>query len=240
MTFKITNATELKNSKGTYLIYGAPGMGKTTALKYLPGKTLVLDVDRTSKVLKGCKNIDIIEVDNINTWDFWEKLIIELYNNYRSKYDNIAVDNVSELERCILSDLGSKGRNKGVPSQGDYQYMQFRLVNSLRYMKNLDCNIIWTAWETTDLYTTAEGQQFNRSYPQINGKILNNVLGLCDVVARLMINGEGQRGFVMTATNSIFAKNQLDDRKGCLQHELILAGDAIDEKTKTVPADSSK
>ena len=240
MTFKITNAADLKNSKGTYLIYGAPGMGKTTALKYLPGKTLVLDVDRTSKVLKGCKNIDIIEVDNINTWDFWEKLIIELYNNYRSKYDNIAVDNVSELERCILSDLGSKGRNKGVPSQGDYQYMQFRLVNSLRYMKNLDCNIIWTAWETTDLYTTAEGQQFNRSYPQINGKILNNVLGLCDVVARLMINGEGQRGFVMTATNSIFAKNQLDDRKGCLQHELILAGDAIDEKTKTVPAGPSK
>lgn len=177
MTFKITNAADLKNSKGTYLIYGAPGMGKTTALKYLPGKTLVLDVDRTSKVLKGCKNIDIIEVDNINTWDFWEKLIIELYNNYRSKYDNIAVDNVSELERCILSDLGSKGRNKGVPSQGDYQYMQFRLVNSLRYMKNLDCNIIWTAWETTDLYTTAEGQQFNRTYPQINGKILNNVLG---------------------------------------------------------------
>lgn len=240
MTFKITNATELKNSKGTYLIYGAPGMGKTTALKYLPGKTLVLDVDRTSKVLKGCKHIDIIEVDNINTWDFWEKLIIELYNNYRSKYDNIAVDNVSELERCILSDLGSKGRNKGVPSQGDYQYMQFRLVNSLRYMKNLDCNIIWTAWETTDLYTTAEGQQFNRSYPQINGKILNNVLGLCDVVARLMINGEGQRGFVMTATNSIFAKNQLDDRKGCLQHELILAGDAIDEKSKTISTGPTK
>lgn len=240
MTFKITNAADLKNSKGTYLIYGAPGMGKTTALKYLPGKTLVLDVDRTSKVLKGCKNIDIIEVDNINTWDFWEKLIIELYNNYRSKYDNIAVDNVSELERCILSDLGSKGRNKGVPSQGDYQYMQFRLVNSLRYMKNLDCNIIWTAWETTDLYTTADGQQFNRTYPQINGKILNNVLGLCDVVARLMINGEGQRGFVMSATNSIFAKNQLDDRKGCLQNELILAGDAIDEKTKTISAGPAK
>lgn len=240
MTFKITNATELKNSKGTYLIYGAPGMGKTTALKYLPGKTLVLDVDRTSKVLKGCKYIDIIEVDNINTWDFWEQLILELYKNYKGKYDNIAVDNVSELERCILSDLGSKGRNKGVPSQGDYQYMQFRLVNSLRYMKNLDCNIIWTAWETTDLYTTADGQQFNRTYPQINGKILNNVLGLCDVVARLMINGEGQRGFVMSATNSIFAKNQLDDRKGCLQNELILAGDAIDEKTKTVPAGPTK
>lgn len=229
----VTKATDIKDTKGTYLIYGPPGMGKTSSFKYLPGKTLVLDVDRTSKVLRGCKNIDIAEVDNINTWGYWEKLILELYENYKGRYDNVAVDNVSELERCILSDLGSKGKNKGVPSQGDYQYMQFRMVNSLRYMKNLDANIIWTAWESTDLYTTAEGQQYNRSYPQINQRIMNNVLGLCDVVGRLLVNSDEERGFTFTATNSTYAKNQLDDRKGCLQHELILEGDAI-ETTKTV------
>lgn len=240
MTLQITNAADIKTTKGTYLIYGPPGMGKTTALKYLPGKTLVLDVDRTSKVLKGCKNIDIVEVDNINTWDFWEKLIIELYENYRGKYDNIAVDNVSELERCILSDLGSQGKNKGVPSQGDYQYMQFRLVNSLRYMKNLDMNIIWTAWEITDSFQDANGQYYNRAFPQINYKIMNNVLGLCDVVGKLAINSEGQRGFILTASNSTYAKNQLDDRKGCLQHELILVGDAVGEGTKTVSKGSTK
>ena len=240
MTLQITNAADIKATKGTYLIYGPPGMGKTTALKYLPGKTLVLDVDRTSKVLKGCKNIDIVQVDNINTWDFWEKLIIELYENYRGKYDNIAVDNVSELERCILSDLGSQGKNKGVPSQGDYQYMQFRLVNSLRYMKNLDMNIIWTAWEITDSFQDANGQYYNRAFPQINHKIMNNVLGLCDVVGKLAINSEGQRGFILTASNSTYAKNQLDDRKGCLQHELILVGDAVGEGTKTVSKGSTK
>ena len=229
MPLQINNAADIKTTKGTYLIYGPPGMGKTTSLKYLPGKTLILDVDRTTKVLKGCKSIDIVEVDNINTWDSWEKLIIELYENYKGKYDNIAVDNVSELERCILSDLGSKGKNKGVPAQNDYQYMQFKLVNSLRYMKNLDCNIIWTAWESTDLYIDSNGQQYNRSFPQINGKILNNVLGLCDVVGRLVINSEGKRGFILSATNSTFAKNQLDSRVGCLQEELIL-----NEATKAV------
>lgn len=234
MTLNITKAKDIKETKGTYLIYAPPGMGKTTALKFLSGKTLVLDVDRTSKVLRGSENIDIIEVDNINTWDYWEKLIVELYQNYKGKYDNICIDNVSELERCILSDLGSKGKNKGVPAQGDYQYMQFRLVNSLRYMKNLDCNIIWTAWETTDLYTDSNGQQFNRSFPQINGKILNNVLGLCDIVGRLTINSEGKRGFILSATNSTFAKNQLDSRIGCLQEELIL------NATKTIPSTTNK
>ena len=205
-------------------------MGQTTAIKFFPGKTLVLDVDRTSRVLKGCENIDILKVDNINTWDYWEALLLELEKNYKGKYDNIVVDNISELERCILSDLGSRGKNKGVPAQGDYQYMQFRMVNSLRYMKNLDANIIWTAWETTDLYTTAEGHQYNRSYPQINGKILNNILGLCDLVGKMLVDSEGRRGFQLTATNSVFAKNQIDDRKGCLQEELIEKTPGLSDK----------
>lgn len=218
----IENAKDKVYGKGTYLIYAPPGMGKTTSIKYLPGKTLVFDVDRTTRVLKGCENIDIVTVDNIDTWKSWESLLKELVENYKGKYDNYVVDNISELERCLLSNLGFLGRNKGVPSQGDYQQMQFRVVNSLRYMKELQANIIWTAWESTDLYTDSGGQQWNRSYPQINQKILNNVCGLCDVVGKLTVNAEGKRGFILSATNSVYAKNQLDDRKGCLQEELIL------------------
>lgn len=229
----IKKATDIKDTKGTYLIYSSPGMGKTTSFKFLPGKTLVLDIDRTSKVLRGLENIDILEVSNISTWKDWQDVILELEKSYKGKYDNICVDNISELERCLLSDLGSQGKNMGVPSQGNYQQMQFRLVNSLRYMKNLGSNIILTAWEMSDLYTTAEGQQFNRSYPQLNGKILNNISGLCDVVGKLAINKDGERGFILSPTNSYFAKNQLDDRKHCLQSELI-------PNVKGVPEEASK
>lgn len=224
MVLQITKATEIKSKKGTYLIYSPPGIGKTTSIKFFPGKTLVLDIDRTSDVLKGLPNIDIAKINNIDTWQDWEQTVLELSQNYIGKYENIVVDNISELERCLLSDLGAKGKNMGVPSQGNYQQMQFRLVNSLRYMKNLQSNIIMTAWEMTDSYTTAEGQQFNRSYPQLNLKILNNIAGLCDVVAKLTFNADGERGFVLMPTNSIFAKNQIDDRKGCLQSGLILGG----------------
>jgi phage nucleotide-binding protein len=217
----LTNAKDISRGNMTALLYGQPGMGKTTTIKYLPGKTLVLDVDRTTHVLRGCENIDICYVDNIKTWEDWEKILIELVNDYKGKYTNYAVDNISELERCLLSDLGSRGKNNGIPSQADYQFMQQRIVKSLRYMKNLEGNLIWTAWETTDLFTTPEGQTFNRAYPQINGKILNNVCGLCDVVGRIIINAEGKRGYTFSATNGVYAKNQYDDRKGCLQEELI-------------------
>lgn len=224
---QINKATDIKTDKGTYLIYGAPGKGKTTSIKYFPGKTLVLDIDRTSRVLKGEADIDIVYIDNENTWEDWGKTITELSQNFVGKYDNIVVDNVSELERCILSSLGSVGKNNGVPSQADYQYMQFKLVNSLRYMKNLGSNLIWTAWEEIDLWTDADGSSYNTALPQINRKIRNNVLGLCDVVGRLMVKEDGERGFVLSATDSTYAKNQLDDRKGCMQSELIVNDSAV-------------
>jgi phage nucleotide-binding protein len=215
------NAKDISRGNMTALLYGQPGMGKTTTIKYLPGRTLVFDVDRTTRVLSGCENIDICYVDNRDTWTNWRELLTEVVEKYNGKYDNYVVDNISELERCILSDLGRKGKNNGVPAQADYQYMQFQMVNSLRYMKNLGGNLIWTAWETTDLFTTPEGQTFNRAYPQINNKILNNVCGLCDVVGRIIINAEGKRGYTFSATNGVYAKNQYDERKGCLQEELI-------------------
>lgn len=217
----LTNAKDINRGSMTALLYGQPGMGKTTTIKYLPGKTLVFDVDRTTRVLSGCENIDICYVDNRETWSNWRELLTEVVEKYNGKYDNYVVDNISELERCILSDLGRKGKNNGVPAQADYQYMQFQMVNSLRYMKNLGGNLIWTAWETTDLFTTPEGQTFNRAYPQINAKILNNVCGLCDVVGRIIVNSEGKRGYTFNATNGVYAKNQYDDRKGCLQEELV-------------------
>ncbi|GAB0170520.1 AAA family ATPase [Lysinibacillus sp. CTST325] len=219
--FSTHNASEISDKPGkTYLTYCPPGLGKSHTLNFLPGKTLVLDVDRTSHVLKGNPNIDIIYVDNQNTWDFWQALLLHL-ETIKGQYDNIAIDNVSELERCLLSNLGYIGKNQGVPAQGDYQKMQFRVVNSFRWMKNLADRIVFTAWETTDMYTASDGTHYNRSYPQINQKIINNVLGLCDVVGRLMINAEGERGFVLEGTNSIYAKNQLDNRKGCKQNEIF-------------------
>lgn len=229
---KFYSANDIEKIKATYLLYGNPGMGKTTSIKFFPGKTLVLDIDRTSHVLKGCGDIDICEISNINTWADWKETVVQLEKEYKGIYDNIAVDNISELERCVLSALGKDGKNQGVPSQGDYQKMQFMMVNSLRYLKNLGGNIILTAWETTDQYTTPEGQQFNRAFPQLNGKVLNNVMGLCDVVARLMINKDGERGFVLAPTNGVFAKNQLDERKGCLQTQLIIG--AENEPAETV------
>lgn len=224
-----------ENPARTALIYCAPGVGKSTALGIIAekseGRTLVLDVDRTfinamrkMEIVKDLSKVDVIQIDNINTFDDWTKVLTELNAKFEAgelDYENICVDNISELERCILSDLGAKGKNKGVPAQADYQYMQFKLVNSLRYMKRWGKNVYWTAWETTEQFQNPDGSYYSRLYPKISAKIVDNICGLCDVVAKILVKQDGTRGFILEATQNIYAKNQLDSRKGCLIEEFI-------------------
>jgi phage nucleotide-binding protein len=225
---EIYKASDIETENGVYLIYAPPGTGKTSLLKYLPGKTLVLDVDRTTRVLKDSDDIDISKIDNVNTWKAWGESVKELSKMDLSSYQNIALDNISELERCLLADLGRQGNNNRVPGIQNYQQVQFFLMDSVRFLKTLGLNVIILAWETTDVWTTPEGQSFNRSYPQISLKIMQNMMGLCDVVGKLFYNEKtDKRGIFLQATDAIFAKNQIDVRKHCMQDELILKeGDA--------------
>ena len=219
----------------TALLYCAPGVGKSTAIGLIAeaseGRTLVMDIDRTiertlakHEVVKDTSKIDVIQVDNIHTFGDWSQLLVDIKkmkDEGNFEYSTIAVDNISELERCILSDLGSQGKNKGVPAQADYQYMQFKLVNSLRFMKSLGLNIIWTAWETMDSYTAPDGSGYSRLIPKISAKIVDNICGLCDVVGKIGVNKEGEHKILLQATQNIYAKNQIDSRKVCYPQDFV-------------------
>ena len=73
----------------TALLYCAPGVGKSTALGIIAeksqGKTLILDVDRTfvnamakMEVVHDLSKVDIIQIDNIKTFDDWTNTLMEI------------------------------------------------------------------------------------------------------------------------------------------------------------------
>ena len=97
----VTNGEDIATTNVTYLLYAAPGVGKTSTAKFFKGKTLVLDIDRTTRVLKGCKDIDIFYLDNVNTWSSWGDTLKTLQDTDLSQYDNIMLDNIS----YFLSDV---------------------------------------------------------------------------------------------------------------------------------------
>lgn len=222
---KITKATEIIDNDACYLIYGNPGFGKTSTAKYLPGKTLVINIDKSAKVLKGIENIDIADIDTHKIWEEWLNTVKEILEGGASQYDNIVIDNVSELFRACLANLGREGKNHRVPSQVDYQRVDFTILDSLRALLQLGKRVVFIAWETSDKWTDENGMIYNRAMPDIREKILNNFLGLTDVVARLVKkvteDGDEVRGFILQPTNSVYAKNRLDGRKGCKVEELF-------------------
>ncbi|HER5801863.1 TPA: AAA family ATPase [Streptococcus pyogenes] len=215
----------MKNNDSCYLIYGNPGFGKTSTAKYLPGKTIVINIDKSAKVLRGNENIDIADIDTHKIWGEWLDTVKELLNGAANDYDNIVIDNVSELFRACLANLGREGKNHRVPSQADYQRVDFTILDSLRALLQLNKRIVFLAWETSDQWTDENGMIYNRAMPDIRTKILNNFLGLTDVVARLVKkttdDGEEVRGFILQPSASVYAKNRLDDRKGCKVEELF-------------------
>lgn len=224
MSIEVQKATDIKDLKNTILVYAKPGAGKTTSLGMLPGKTLILDVDRTTGVLKGKENIDIIKVDNLKPLESLNEIILEFKNGLLNDYDNIAVDNLSELERCILAEYGANGKNDGVPAIGDYQKYQFKIANLVRILKGFNKYLVLTAWEVLEPVTSPTGEQYTRFIPKLQSKIVDNICGLCDVVAHLEINAEGERGFRLDGSKNVYAKNQRDNRKACKINELIQRG----------------
>lgn len=236
MQFKKIDDEIKSNLPYTALLFCPPGVGKSTAIGLIAerteGTTLVLDIDRTidrtlakKEIVKDTSKLFTRKIDNVNTFDDWTNVILELRQmkdrGELKGFSTIAVDNVSELERCILSDLGAKGKNKGVPAQADYQYTQFKLVNSLRYMKSLGLNIVWTAWEDVRPIISPDGTQYSQLIPKMSLKIVDNVCGLCDVVGKIFVNKDGQHGILLEASQNIYAKNQIDSRKACKVEDFI-------------------
>ncbi len=231
---ELKRISTMKDAPYTALLYCAPGVGKSTAIGLIAekskGNTLVLDVDRTvqrtlakGEIVKDISKVFVEEIDNIRTFENWSETLKEITPQFlkENNITTVAVDNISELERCILSDLGNQGKNKGVPAMADYQYMQFKLVNSLRYMKSWGVNIVWTAWEDARDFVMPDGTSYTRLVPKISSKIVDNICGLCDVVGKILVNKDGEHGIVLDATTNIYAKNQIDDRKGCKVEDFV-------------------
>lgn len=218
---EITNGAAItKSKKAKIIIYSKPGNGKTTVAGLLSGKTLVLDIDGTTQVLSGYENVDVAKIDGENPHDS----ILQFYALAKmniGKYDNIFIDNLTHYQKLWLLNKGEKTKS-GMPELKDYALLDNHLLKVVETFNSLDANIIFTAWETTRNITHDDGQQYTQFIPDIRDKIVNHIMGIVHVVGQLVKKADGTRGFVLEGNQSVFAKNHLDQRKGCVQGELIL------------------
>ena len=217
---QIVKAKEIKVDKITAFIYGIPGIGKTTLLSMLPGKTLIIDIDRGTNVLAGADNVDVVRVSE----DIHElKEIYDYLSTGKAKYDNICLDSLSELERGMLAYYGRLGNNNGVPALDAYNRVDYRIVDWCRHFRELSGNIVYTAWEMQkEITASLTGEKYSQARPMLREKICENIMGLCDVVGRLTTSPKDNTRYIMLeGTPNVIAKDRLGKRKYCTYEEFF-------------------
>ena len=219
---RVLKTSELKDEKITALIYAPPGYGKTTLLGMLPGKTLIIDVESGTSVLRGSgSEADIVRLGE--TPGGIKGIYDELAKN--CPYDNVCIDSISELEKWMLSILGRDGKNNGAPELQHYGQVSFKLVDYVRLFRSLPANLVLTAWEMLAEVIASSGEKFTRATPMLTGKTPDNICGLCDIVGEIVISAKdetrGQRFVKLTSDMSTVAKDRVKKRQFCKFEELI-------------------
>lgn len=207
------------------IIYTKSGGGKTVNSTRIPGKNFLMDSDNSSVVLNNFQrpSLTIHKIQSVA--DFFQAFESAAASK---QYENIILDNGTDLIDRWLLELGEKGKNGGNPCQQDYQTVYNGFKRLMRSATLAGCNVILNFWQDTFAITQPDGTQVSMVSPKMPQKILENICGLANIVAHIETADKNAKGetvekywfYRLEGTNNIYAKDQLHCRKSCMPEEL--------------------
>lgn len=205
MAFVIKKADETLSHGLKVLLYGSSGVGKTTMIGTLPGKTLLLNAENGVLVLKDCpnaKNIDIIDVKTVPD-------IVSVYQSLLSGelsgYDNIVLDSLSEIGEAMFTQI-ELDPNVNKEYGGLYTTFRSRMVELIKAFRDLKgYNVVLIA-----LADQVDLNGIIKMMPSLpHKKTQASIMALFDECLYLETSSDGTRHVRTTETNMFMAKSRM-------------------------------
>jgi hypothetical protein len=215
---KINKGKQAKSRR--MLIYGEPGVGKSTLASQFPNPIFLNLED-------GIRDLDCDHTDRIESaGEFMGYVVAELP---KTDYATIVVDTVDWLEKLLMVDVATKAGKATIEDIGfgrGYQSLERlwkEVLNGLGCLWNQGRHVILTCHEAIDKFADPEGDGYNFYRPALHRTGSACVSEWCDEVlfckhrrvARKADDGRrtvavaGERIIVCNNTQAIEAKNRL-------------------------------
>lgn len=221
------------------MIYGRSGAGKTcnsTLVKTkTKGRNLLLNSDGSSLVLKNFDrpNLDVEVVEHWMEQSPEGKQWVSLRSQFEKaiaskKYDCIIVDNISDIFDLSVLEMDASGRYNDPRKY--YLLIYNDLKRLAREAQQADCDVIFTAWSSEFEARLPGGTLATGIRPRLPEKILDNFLGLCNIVANINTandkDGNKRWYYYLEGSETLYAKDQLRCRKTCLPEDIFSGKEA--------------
>jgi hypothetical protein len=212
MAFNLASISTQSSSRAPKgIIYGAPGIGKTTFGAGAGG--LIIDTENGIP-----QNISVQHTPYFSSWTEIKECLDFLVAN---QYGVVVIDTIDWMLRRIEESVsGVDGSLRGMSntlnrSHGGYgngkqvlkNYVYQYLLPTFDRMVNSGTAVIMLAHADRQKLTSIEGAEYERSMPQIYSDLVEIMIEWSDFVGAACII-HGQRSLVLQETNQMVAKNR--------------------------------
>lgn len=192
------------------IIYGMPGVGKTTLCASAPSP-IIIDVEKGTKSLlldahfQGVRILEPKEFKDVDSL-FWA------IRNGKIECESIILDSISEFQRLHLDEIliaenkKSSARNPYLAQQQDYRLSTEMMRRHVLALRELPLHFLMTAHavETPDDVTGVPSIR-----PSVTPKLAGTLVGMMDLIGYYEIGDKQTRKLLCQPQRRIQAKNRI-------------------------------